>query len=174
MLPEYRESLHKRYPPVCEKCQPIVEDEIRRKDQMARAKALGAWLKSSKGKESQRRVSGDRKERENVVVELSWWKIRGFLWLATAALSILFYISGMCFRISNTARIYGSLAIIGYRPFFFLNLLQPIFPLVVLSSILWTVWDPTYASLRRAQRQGRDVRVIGKKEYIVSSLPLMI
>ncbi|KAF5356202.1 hypothetical protein D9756_004116 [Leucocoprinus leucothites] len=151
MFPEYRESLHTRYPPVCEKCMPVVEDEIRKKDQMARSKALGAWLKDSKGKDSQRRVSAHSKDREKVVVELYWWKLRGGLWLATSVLSLLFYTS----------------AIFGYRPFFFLNLLQPIFPLVVLSSILWTVWDPTYASFRRAQRQGREVRVIGKKEYIV-------
>ncbi|KXN83863.1 Integral inner nuclear membrane protein ima1 [Leucoagaricus sp. SymC.cos] len=151
MLPDYRESLHTRYPPVCENCRPAVEDEIRRKDQMARSKALGAWLKDSKGKDSQRRVSGRAKVREKDVVELYWWKIRGGLWLATATISLLFYAS----------------AILGYRPFFFLNLLQPIFPLVVLSSILWTVWDPTYASFRRAQRQGREVKVIGKKEYII-------
>ncbi|KAF9455088.1 hypothetical protein P691DRAFT_792180 [Macrolepiota fuliginosa MF-IS2] len=151
MLPVYRESLHTRYPPVCESCTAVVEDEIRKKDQMARAQALGAWLKDSKGKETQRRVSGKGKDREGGAVELYWWKMRGGLWLATSGLSLMFNMS----------------AIFGYRPFFFLRLLQPVFPLFVLFSILWTVWDPTYASFRRAQRQGRDVRVIGKKEYIV-------
>ncbi|KAJ3573674.1 hypothetical protein NP233_g2292 [Leucocoprinus birnbaumii] len=147
----YQESLYTRYPPVCENCMPVVEEEIRRKDQMARSKALGGWLRDSKGKGTRRRVSAQSKDRDKVVVELYWWKLRGCLWLATSVLSLLFYIS----------------AILAYRPFFFLNLLQPVFPLLVLLSILWTVWDPTYASARRAQRQGREVRVIGKKEYIV-------
>jgi hypothetical protein len=43
-----------------------------------------------------------------------------------------------------------------------------ILPAIALVSILWTVWDPTYASFRRAQIQGRDVRIQGKHSYIVS------
>lgn len=97
MLPEYRESLHTRYPPVCENCMPIVEDEIRKKDQMARAQALGAWLKDSKGKETQRRrVSAKGKDREKEAVELYWWKLRGGLWLVTSGLSLVFNTSGTC------------------------------------------------------------------------------
>ena len=46
--------------------------------------------------------------------------------------------------------------------------LLPALPAFVLTSILWTAWDPTYSSLRTAQLQGRDVRVTGKKTYIVS------
>lgn len=168
MLPEYRESLHMRYPPVCENCMPVVEDEIRKKDQMARAKALGAWLKDSKGKETQRRVSGAGKEREKETVELYWWKIRGGLWLATSILSLMFNVSGRCQAACERSASYSIQAALGYRPFFFLGVLQPIFPLFVFVSILWTVWDRTYASFRRARRQGRDVRVIGKREYIVS------
>jgi hypothetical protein len=45
---------------------------------------------------------------------------------------------------------------------------RPILLAIALVSILWTVWDPTYASFRRAQIQGRDVRVQGKHSYIVS------
>ena len=42
-------------------------------------------------------------------------------------------------------------------------------PLVVLVSILWTAWDPTYAGFRRARFQGRAVRVHGRKLHIVSA-----
>src|ERR1700736_6105360 len=45
--------------------------------------------------------------------------------------------------------------------------LRPVLPAVALISILWTIWDPTYATLQRARTQGRDVRVQGKHLYIV-------
>lgn len=45
---------------------------------------------------------------------------------------------------------------------------QPILPFFVVVSLLWAFWDPTYAAFRQAQLQGRDVRVVGKRVYIVS------
>ena len=47
-------------------------------------------------------------------------------------------------------------------------MLIPVSPLLVFLSLLWTAWDPTYSSFRKAQIQGRDVRLQGKKEYIAS------
>lgn len=94
MLPEYRNSLHVRYPPVCEKCQPAVDEAIRAKDQMARTKALGGWLKQSKGKEKQRKVSGSNKQGDNLAVELVAWRLRGCLWYATLILSLAGHTSG--------------------------------------------------------------------------------
>jgi len=50
-------------------------------------------------------------------------------------------------------------------------------PLLVATSLLWTAWDPTYASFRKAQLQGRDIRIQGKQTYIVSfhgRLPVII
>ena len=49
-----------------------------------------------------------------------------------------------------------------------LSLLRPVLPILVTISLLWTAWDPTYSTFRRAQLQGRDVRVKGKQVYIVS------
>jgi hypothetical protein len=83
MLPEYRENLHLRYPPVCDACSPAVEDEIRRKDNMARTQALGGWLKESKGKEIRRRISATSKRSEKIGWEMVAWRIRGCLWVAT-------------------------------------------------------------------------------------------
>ena len=90
MLSEYRESLHVRYPPVCENCLPAVEEEIRLKDQMARTKALGGWLKQSKGKEKKRKISRSALQGENLSVSLLAWKVRGCLW----SLSLLTAIVG--------------------------------------------------------------------------------
>jgi hypothetical protein len=47
---------------------------------------------------------------------------------------------------------------------------RPVLPLFALLSILWTAWDPTYSVFRKAQIQGRDVRVQGRNTYIVCLL----
>ncbi|KAF8832204.1 hypothetical protein HHX47_DHR1001936 [Lentinula edodes] len=93
MVPRYRESLHTRYPPVCESCLPAVEEEIRKKDAMARAHALGGWLKETKGKVRQRRVSATLQERENISKELFAWRVRGCLWAATLGSFLAGYIA---------------------------------------------------------------------------------
>ncbi|KAL0071813.1 hypothetical protein AAF712_000735 [Marasmius tenuissimus] len=150
-LPAYKESLHSRYPPVCEDCLPIVEEEIQKKNIMARSQALGGWLKETKGKDRQRRVSGPTVERNKVIKEMVAWRIRGFLWALGLALSV----------IGNS---FGAL---GYSFPWPLRILVPVSPFLVVLSLIWTAWDPTYSSFRKAQIQGRDVRLRGKKEYIV-------
>ena len=94
MLPAYRESLHVRYPPVCDQCLPQVEEQIRQKEHMARTQALGGWL--SKGKDRQRRVSGpDAQKKEPVPSEMFfWWKIRGCLWALSFIISTTASLSG--------------------------------------------------------------------------------
>ncbi|KAJ3750602.1 Ima1 N-terminal domain-containing protein [Lentinula detonsa] len=158
MLPQYRESLHTRYPPVCESCLPAVEEEIRRKDAMARAQALGGWLKETKGKVRQRRVSATLQEREKVSKELLIWRIRGCLW----AITLMSFISGYIAILFD------------YRLFGRLSLLQPTLPIFILLSLLWTAWDPTYASIRTAQMQGRDVRVQGKRHYNILQIIIWV
>lgn len=95
MLPAYRESLHTRYPPVCESCLPQVEEEIHRKEQMARATALGGWL--SKGKERRRRVSGPTIEKERITPRaVYWWRVRGCLFAASYLVSMSGSLGGEC------------------------------------------------------------------------------
>lgn len=94
MLPEYRNSLHIRYPPVCGECQPAVDEEIRAKDQMARTKALGGWLKQSKGKEKERKVSSSSKQWDNLAIEIAAWRLRGGLWYTTLALVLAGHATG--------------------------------------------------------------------------------
>ena len=48
--------------------------------------------------------------------------------------------------------------------------LVPLLPVLNLLSILWTAWLPTYAHFRRAELQGRKVRVRGRERYTVSLL----
>jgi len=100
MLPAYRESLHVRYPPVCETCLPLVEDEIRRKEHMARVHALGGWL--SKGKERQHQVSNEIQKEKAIAVDhtLFWWRVRGCLWVTSYLISIIGNLSGELSRVS--------------------------------------------------------------------------
>jgi hypothetical protein len=93
MLPAYRESLHVRYPSVCNQCLPQVEEQIRQKEHMARTQALGGWL--SKGKDRHKRVSGPDVQKEIVPSEiLFWWKVRGCLWVLSFSVSLIGSLSG--------------------------------------------------------------------------------
>lgn len=47
------------------------------------------------------------------------------------------------------------------------------FPLLVLLSILWTMWEPTWARLRRDEFQGRKSTVEGKGMHRVRRLHLL-
>ncbi|KAF8641143.1 hypothetical protein AX17_000785 [Amanita inopinata Kibby_2008] len=149
-LPEYRESLHARYPPVCDSCLPAVEEEIRSKDHMARTKALDGWLKKSKGKDRLRRVSATSKDRDHLTLEMLAWRIRGALWTISLFITILGH-SAVALRYSIPS---------------ISTPLQSVLPILVITSLLWTAWDPTYLSFKKAQLQGRDVRVRGKQLYI--------
>ncbi|KAJ7492776.1 Ima1 N-terminal domain-containing protein [Mycena latifolia] len=149
-LDEYRESLHLRYPPVCDSCRPAVEEEIRRKDTMARTQALGGWLNQTKGKARQRQTSQTLPETDKLA-EILVWRVRGCLWATTLMTSILCSAS----------------AALGYRPFPSLFFMLPGLPLLALLSIFWAAWDPTYSSFRSARIQGRDVRVRGKMKHII-------
>ncbi len=92
-LPVYTASLQARYPPVCASCLPGVEEEIARKDSMARTRALGGALKASsaRGKGKGRAVADASKQRRSLFV----WKARGFLWFTTFMLSVVVHTAGM-------------------------------------------------------------------------------
>lgn len=79
----YKASMHARYPPVCERCAPLVEEEIRKKDEMARSNALGSWLNESKKKDTRRQVLSSSMDRYKLSRELRWWAARGVLWVVT-------------------------------------------------------------------------------------------
>ncbi|KAI0639514.1 Ima1 N-terminal domain-containing protein [Trametes polyzona] len=153
-LPEYRRSVEVRYPPICPNCLPAVEEEIRKRDQMARVRALGGALKSTRGTDSHRRSPATQKERDKLERELRAWKVRGCLWVGSLVAAVVGHSS-----------IAASYHLVSFPSF-----LLPAMPVMVLLSILWTAWDPTYATYRRSQFQGRAVRVHGKKTYIALQL----
>lgn len=89
---EYEASVHKRYKPVCERCQPLVEEEIRKNDALARSKVLGGWLRGSNPR--QRQVTRALGERARMEKEIRFWKIRGALCLTTLALVLVGDLAG--------------------------------------------------------------------------------
>lgn len=170
-LDEYRESLHLRYPPVCDSCRPAVEEEIRRKDAMARTQALGGWLNQTKGKARQRQASLTKQETDKLGMEMLAWRIRGCLWAATVSASMFGSAFGSFSPLSFRDLLLNVLtAVWGYRPFSSLSFMLPGLPVLALVSIFWVAWDPTYSSFRSARIQGRDVRIRGKTKHIVRIL----
>lgn len=77
---------------MCSSCLPGVEEEIARKDSMARTRALGGALKASsvRGKEKSRTSTEASKRRRS----LFFWKVRGLLWFTTLMLSISIHVMG--------------------------------------------------------------------------------
>jgi hypothetical protein len=60
---------------------------------MARVKALGGSL--TKGRERQRRASGPDIEKEKSTADtMFWWKVRGYLWALSFAVSIICSVAG--------------------------------------------------------------------------------
>ncbi|SRR6266852_6897113 len=91
----YKASIYARYPPVCDKCAPVVEEEIRKKDAVARSKALGSWLNESKKKDTRRQVSVSNMDRHKLYRELRWWTVRGFLWVVTLLVAVSADVAGV-------------------------------------------------------------------------------
>ncbi|KAJ3551447.1 hypothetical protein NM688_g4696 [Phlebia brevispora] len=150
MLPEYRESVETRYPPVCADCLPAVEEEIKKRNQMARTSALGGFLQTSRGKGKQRQDVISQ-EREKLERQLLAWRARGLLWVVSLMMTVATYV----------------VVLAGYELPQPRKSLATALPVITFLSIAWTAWDPTYASLRRAQIQGREIRQRGKQRYNV-------
>jgi len=148
VLPEYRESIETRYPPVCANCLPAVEEEIRRRDHVARTSALGGFLKESKGQARQRKISANQ-SKEKLDRSLVIWRVRGILWFTTLIAMNAFYVAN----------------VVGYDALQLPSSLLVAFPVFIFVSIFWTAWDPTYAVVKRDQLQGRAVRQRGKTLY---------
>ncbi|RDX55742.1 hypothetical protein OH76DRAFT_1396081 [Lentinus brumalis] len=157
-LPEYERSIDIRYPPLCANCLPTVEAEIRKRDQEARVRALGGALKNTRGTDTRRHSSATQKEKDKLELELRMWRIRGCLWAGSVAGALVGY--------ASIAASYHPITLPAFVP--------PALPALVLVSIFWTAWDPTYATFRRYQFQGRTVRVHGKKQYSLLQLSAWI
>lgn len=152
-LPEYRRSIEARYPPVCANCAPTIEEEIQRRDHMARTSALNGFLRASKP--VKRKVERTQRDKDRLAREIAMWKVRGALWAGCLLFALVGHAAIACAKFPR--RIPHSLKLA--------------LPVIALISLIWTAWDPTYASLKRAQFQGRMVHQRGKKKYnILQSL----
>ena len=96
MLSEYKLSVEARYPPICADCAPAVEEEMRRRDNMARTRALGAFLGASNPQ--RRQVARTQRERDTLARQILWWKVRGVLWLAYLLCALSYYALGKGLR----------------------------------------------------------------------------
>lgn len=165
---EYKRTLEARYPPLCAACAILVEEEIRRKNSMARLNVLGRGLVNSKRTDRKRQVSASVDDRVQLNRELLWWKVRGVMFWCTLASAVAVDWIGMHSpsvpERAMLKHVYtGATSHLshGYpackRFYLFLLVLSP----------LWMAWDPTYAHMRRARLQGRRVNVHGRRTYIV-------
>ncbi|KAF9651998.1 hypothetical protein BDM02DRAFT_3090013 [Thelephora ganbajun] len=164
-LPSYQASVELRYPPVCPNCLPVVEEEIRSRDHMARTSALGHWLKSSKGKGKQRVASGGMhavgkgSSQETGVMGVKKakrdgeiWMVRGGIWIGTLGLSIGVDSAGSIF---------------GWRiPVDSIWACKAIPSLMVASCFVVLTWNPWENYVKKANVQGRGIKMKGETTYI--------
>lgn len=80
---------------MCSNCLPAVEEEIKRRDNMARTRALGGFLKDSRGKDKQRQVLKMHGEKEKFEQSLKMWRVRGCLWFGTLLCTLSVYSTGI-------------------------------------------------------------------------------
>lgn len=169
-LPEYERSLQARYPPVCANCASEVEERIAEKDRMARTSALGRMLRDTRAKQHNRRISAAAGKREKLPLKLFAWRARGLLWATTVACSFGLAVycahvqfSDFCGRFLTERYLVASGRTLSTS--WDRNLAMS--PVVILLSIIWTFWDPSYSSMQKAYLQGRDLRIHGRSQYIV-------
>ena len=143
---------------------------------MARSNALGSWLNESKKKNSRRQhVSLSNMNRDRLSRELRWWTARGALWAATLVVAVSADVAGVysersvfLLELTFSSRYPGAMGRLTLPE---RGPLVPSLPLLTFLSILWTAWLPTYAHFRRAELQGRKVRMRGRERYIVNLFP---
>jgi hypothetical protein len=146
---------------------------------MARLNALGSWLSESKKKDTRRQVSLLNADRHRLYRELRWWKARGILWGATLLVALAADVAGAYLPLGvqvlpleltcSSRRCQGAMGRLTLPE---KSWLVPSLPGLTLLSILWTAWLPTYAHFRRAELQGRKVRMHGRERYIVGSISI--
>ncbi|KAL5535747.1 hypothetical protein ACEPAF_3841 [Sanghuangporus sanghuang] len=147
-LPAYIASLQSRYPPVCPSCQPAVDAEIARKDEFARTRALANALKTTSRPPP--RAGNVMTPMKSSQRSLRTWRIRGVLWTMSYFIAIS----------ANAAGLFD----FAIPPF--LRRLAPVLPLLVLFSVVWAFWDPSYSLQQKSCGQGGKVHIGGRQRYI--------
>jgi hypothetical protein len=141
-----------------------VDEELRKKEHMARTTALGGWLKRSQHVGAQRSLEQHRGGNEVLM-----WKVRGVLWFITSVIFVSVDGSGVFYAKHSACWLRSQLE--GMLQY---NLskwwLAYLLPVLAPVSLFWTFWDPTWSSLRISRLQGRMFTVAGRHRYIVGRI----
>ncbi|KAM0788835.1 hypothetical protein ACM66B_002921 [Microbotryomycetes sp. NB124-2] len=158
ILEEYRRSLDKRYPIVCEDCAPTVEQVIASRDSRAKASALGWRLRESAKRKAEHQWRNVGRRNSWRWQLLGWlWTLRGIAWWMTHVTCVLGCASaatwpGLFVAPNATTSQHTS-------PF--------LLPALSLLSLLWSFWDPTWMAAREEASLGKPARVEGRTSYQV-------
>lgn len=85
-------GVHARYPPVCVNCQPAVDDALRKANHRANVDAWGSALRRSDAPV----VDGGVYE----VLDITFWRLRGALFVTSIGLSLRVGVSSMSYRLA--------------------------------------------------------------------------
>lgn len=187
-LPAYKASLDIRYPPVCATCLPSVQDDIQRKNHMARTTALGGWLRQTKGmiEAERRRVSNPDlrstihpKSGPPIITRPNlWvWRLQALLWALNLLASLYVSLEGAhhvffeasrrssdAYPLKSASGIFPRI----FRPFNSFCVIGLRFtPALVLSAIPIS-WNPTLARTAVAKVPRRNVTAVGSETWQVS------
>ena len=144
-----------RYPPVCERCAPGVQDALEKSYHRGQSAVLGSALRRGQTTTSSK-ASG--RPRRGQTGSLGWfevlvWRLRGFAWILGF---VLIGLQGTVRFAPETTLLYVDRLSREHR-----NLLLWFHAV----SILWIAWDPYW--LKRASGRGR-VRLEGRSTWVVS------
>ncbi|KAK8850464.1 hypothetical protein IAR55_004382 [Kwoniella newhampshirensis] len=164
-LPTYLSKLHTRYPPVCQNCQPAVDEALRRSDHRAQVEAWGSALR--RGAATTNTSGGDGGDDIGRGVssgDILVWRIRGALyWTGTGlslSRSLLAAMAPSRLGHMSRQRFPGSTITLSTGMVLFHAL-----------SILWIAWDPYW--LRRVRRRDRT-KVQGRAIWVRNMLYIMV
>ncbi|GEM08367.1 hypothetical protein Rt10032_c05g2384 [Rhodotorula toruloides] len=159
-LDDYRRSLDARYPLVCANCAPSVEGLIRERDYRVKTQALGARLRESQlRREREERMSRQVRRRDGLkwTAEEWAWRARGAAWALTHGVTVV----GCCCGLLEDA--FSSFTPIPHPA---VAASSSISLLAAIISLLWSCWDPTWATLRKERARGRNPVVDDRIPYI--------
>ncbi|GAA5975254.1 hypothetical protein JCM5350_000208 [Sporobolomyces pararoseus] len=162
-LSEYRESLERRYPLVCQNCKAGVEEIVRERDYRVKTGILGGRLRET-GKNKLDEIRELKKletERRKWLVAGVIWRLRFILWLIVHLLTLVSGLSGL---------LRGETSMTTHLP-------DPLSFWMLLLSPLWNFWDPIWNSLRKERKKkGGQLRsrVEYRQLYIAFLAPLRI
>ena len=170
-LPDYQASLDARYPPVCTDCIGGVEEEIRKSERRARANALGGWLRDGHQHLSLKRTDRAPPPRTEWSKEIIFWRIRGSLWVLNVLVSIGLSSLGLLNFISMNKIIFADIELAMSPLRASVTVPRPLIyslPILCLLSVLWAFWDPAWLRRHRAMIKATELRVSGRRAWIVS------